>query len=273
MATTSAPRASTYNVEFTVKVSYDTKHHAKELKCRWSPDDKKWKRSFTNTGQYGYSTAEKMYYAIASFVEQCQERDVQFEFDEDDFDELKDHVKAMNAHMRTFCRYFPIKTIKHECLINEDADEENAKAIKEKPKVCEEKPKACEKKHVPIAPGPIDAYRGTGPKKVKVVPIAPIPLVTVKLCKTCNTGKVPNEHFDGECKECYYKRKNIKICVDCDRSIDHQYVRCFNCNGIFWRDLQDGKIMADVRNGKTILDYHGNIIVDPKNVKCLISDD
>jgi hypothetical protein len=122
-----------------------------------------------------------MYYAIVSFIEECQERDVDVEYDELDYEELKDYMKAVKAHMQTFCTFVPLKEVLP--------------------------PKAEPPKVEEVEPPKVEPPKGVG-------------------------------------------------CIECKRSIDPQYVRCFHCHGIYWRDVQDGK-----RN------------VDGWTTKCLITDD
>lgn len=115
--------STSFSVEFTVNVSYDTKHHAKELKCRWSPDDKKWKRSFTTLGQYGFRSPERMYDAIAEFIDGCEERNIEYDFDEMDFDELKNYIRTTRANIRKMGRYIPgTPKVQAACLISDESD-------------------------------------------------------------------------------------------------------------------------------------------------------
>jgi hypothetical protein len=115
------PASTSFNVEFIVKVSYDNKHYAKELKCRWSPDDKKWKRSFTTIGEYGFKSPERMYDAIAEFIGGCQERNVDYDFDEMDLDELKNYIKTTRANMRSRFTYISnTPKVQAACLIQDD---------------------------------------------------------------------------------------------------------------------------------------------------------
>ena len=113
--------STSFCVEFIVNVTYDNSYKAKELKCRWSPEDKKWKRTFTTQGQYGFKSPERMYDAIAAFIGGCQERHVDYDFDEMDFDELKNYIKTTRANMRKRFTYIPgTPKIQAACLIQDD---------------------------------------------------------------------------------------------------------------------------------------------------------
>jgi hypothetical protein len=121
------PVSPSFTVEFTVKVSYDNRHYAKELRCRWSPDDKKWKKSFTTVGEYGYRFPERMHDAMTTFIEQCHNRGVQFEFDEDDYNEFIDHIKSRAKAKADSDRAFYLRMIKED----EDEKKNRCKIVDE----------------------------------------------------------------------------------------------------------------------------------------------
>jgi hypothetical protein len=114
-----------YTVCFTLRVDFNDKDTARELKCFWSPDDKKWKKSF-NMKYYPHEDIHSFLRIVKRFMQTCYDCNFKIE-DDEGLEDLQDAV-----------------------------DEDNA--IIEK---CNAKPK---ERHIPIAPGPLDTHRGRGTK-------------------------------------------------------------------------------------------------------------
>ena len=114
------------NVCFTLRVHYLDKDKARDLKCFWSPDDKKWKKTF-NKRYYPSVDNHEFLRIINRFKQACTDNDLIIEDDEG----LED--------LEEWC--------------------DNDNIITEKNIA-----KPSEIRKVPFAKSPIDAYRGTGTK-------------------------------------------------------------------------------------------------------------
>ena len=112
-----------YTVCFTLRVDYNDKDKARDLKCCWSPDAKRWKKSF-NMKYYPNEDIHGFLRMVQRFVQACFENDFIIE-DDEGLEDLQDAV---------------------------DKDNEIIEKNMAKPS---------EIRQVPIAPSPIDAYRGT----------------------------------------------------------------------------------------------------------------
>lgn len=78
------------NVCFTLRVDFNNKDKARELKCYWCPDDKKWKKSFCKK-YYPRIDNHEFLRVINRFKETCYENDFIIE-DDDGLEELQDWV-------------------------------------------------------------------------------------------------------------------------------------------------------------------------------------
>jgi hypothetical protein len=116
-----------YTVCFTLRVDFDDKDTARELKCYWSPDDKKWKKTF-NMKYYPHENIDGFLRIVKRFMQTCYDNNFKIE-DDEGLEDLQDAVDKDNE-------------------ITEKCNMEREKNIR----------------HIPIAPSPIDAYRGTGTK-------------------------------------------------------------------------------------------------------------
>jgi hypothetical protein len=80
-----------FDVCFTLRVSYDDRDKAKELKCRWCPDTKKWKKSFTNKGFYRDVDILDYYHNVQHFIKRCGQEHILIE-DDEGLEELEDYM-------------------------------------------------------------------------------------------------------------------------------------------------------------------------------------
>jgi hypothetical protein len=69
------------NVCFTLRVHYLDKDKARDLKCYWSPDDKKWKKTF-NKRYYPMENPDGFLRIINRFKQACTDNDLIIEDDE-----------------------------------------------------------------------------------------------------------------------------------------------------------------------------------------------
>lgn len=69
------------NVCFTLRVDFNDKDKARELKCYWSPDDKKWKKSFQKK-YYPRIDNHEFLRIVKRFMQTCYDNDFIIEDDE-----------------------------------------------------------------------------------------------------------------------------------------------------------------------------------------------
>lgn len=135
------------NVCFTLRVHYLDKDKARDLKCYWSPDDKKWKKLF-NKRFYSSVDNHEFLSIVKRFKQTCCDNDLIIE-DDEGLEDLQDWCDEDRA-------------ITEKCL---------AKPVE---------------RHVPIAKSPIDAYRGTGIKCL-IVDDEETRISAFPMCSKCNT--------------------------------------------------------------------------------------
>ena len=66
------------SVYFVLRVSFNDKQKAKDLKCFWNPTLKKWVKEFTNTGKYDVCISD-YYDAVKHFMTRCSKENIQIE--------------------------------------------------------------------------------------------------------------------------------------------------------------------------------------------------
>jgi hypothetical protein len=84
-----------YTVCLTLRVDFNDKDKAKELKCYWSPDDKKWKKSF-DMKYYRNEDIHSFLRIIKRFMQTCYDNDFIIE-DDEGLEDLQDAVDNDNA--------------------------------------------------------------------------------------------------------------------------------------------------------------------------------
>lgn len=120
------------NVCFTLRVDYDDKDKARELKCYWSPDDKKWKKSFQKKYYPSFDNHEFLR-IVKEFMQKCYDCNFKIE-DDEGLEDLQDWCDEDSA-----------------------ITEKHIAKPKVEPKV--ERHTEGGLRHIPIAPGPLDAHR------------------------------------------------------------------------------------------------------------------
>ena len=68
-----------FDVAFTLRVAYADKQKAKDLKCFWNPETKKWKKTFTNHGFYRDGDFCDYYNNVKHFMKRCASENIVIE--------------------------------------------------------------------------------------------------------------------------------------------------------------------------------------------------
>jgi hypothetical protein len=80
-----------FDVCFTLRVSFADKDKAKELKCFWCPEEKKWKKKFSNSGFYRDRDISDFYDNVKHFEKRCKQEHILIE-DDEGLEELEDYM-------------------------------------------------------------------------------------------------------------------------------------------------------------------------------------
>ena len=83
------------SVFFVLRVSFSDKQKAKDLKCFWNPNLKKWVKEFFNRGKYDVDL-DIYYSSVKRFIEKCKLENLVIE-SSNGLNELEEYYKNFGA--------------------------------------------------------------------------------------------------------------------------------------------------------------------------------